>query len=671
MQKILTQAILIAAILIVLPSILWAGGASEESADRGQYLAGQGKIIPAEEIKIDSYISQIDYRYPDPEGDLAVNLYTGHRQVSTDGQEQIVQIGIQGRRARFEDLPPMNLAFVFDRSGSMSAPHKIQWVKEAFEIFIRRLRDCDTVSVVAFAEAAEVLLPATRLDRVSSRKELIEKIRAIKPEGESDLKSGLLEAYRQVETHFDSGFVNRIIFVSDGLGSPGDMLATAGRYKERGINVSTVGVGSEFNSDLMHDLATKSGGSSRFMSNRTKIREVFGTDLDRMVVPVARELEMEIEFLQDVKIHQTWGYDHSVVGSRISYYLATLHHRDYETILIWVTIPPGAIPGKREFARFSLSYRDMSGRPHSSGPHTIELKYADLTSSRSGFSNSMVLKAGTMLHVAQGLKNIGTLYHSCEADNRRRNSISGSAWRNRGVEKNTLYDEVVQREIEELQKTIQAKKQRCLDLSVSLKREIHNAHMRLQEEIFKDELAIFEMYIKKLGRELSVPEAVVSRLLEETEIAPDTVTASVRNRISDLVEELMLDLETKSGPIAFSGFAQREGESSPLGRLIDDMTRQALARIPSLSVIPYGSLESHLREKDLTRLDLTDTSVALKTAERLKVDYILTGSIIEMPSSVVLFARILNRKTEAVDSVAQLILPLNDEVRALLHRLHR
>jgi TolB-like protein len=101
------------------------------------------------------------------------------------------------------------------------------------------------------------------------------------------------------------------------------------------------------------------------------------------------------------------------------------------------------------------------------------------------------------------------------------------------------------------------------------------------------------------------------------------------------------------------------------------MTRQALARIPSLSVIPYGSLESHLREKDLTRLDLTDTSVALKTAERLKVDYILTGSIIEMPSSVVLFARILNRKTEAVDSVAQLILPLNDEVRALLHRLHR
>jgi len=671
MQKVLSTVILIAAILISLPATLWSGGASEESADRGQYLAGQGQIIPSEEIKIDSYISQIDYRYPDPEGDLGGNLYTGHRQVSTDGQEEIVQIGIQGKRASFEDLPPMNLAFVFDRSGSMSATHKIQWVKEAFEIFIRRLRDGDTVSVVAFAEEAEVLLPATRLDGVNSRKELIEKIRAIKPEGESDLKSGLLEAYRQVEAHFDSGFVNRILFVSDGLGSTGDILATVARYKERGINISTIGVGSEFNSDLMHDLAIKSGGSSRFMSNRNKICEIFGTDLDRMVVPVARELEMKIEFLQDVMIRQTWGYDHSVLDNRISYYLATLHHRDYESILIWVTIPPGAKPGKRDFARFSLSYRDMSGRPHSSGPHVINLKYAELTSSRSGFSNSMVLKAGTMLHVAQGLKNIGTLYYSCEEDNGKRNSISQSSWRHRGVEQSTQYDEVVQREIEELQKSIQAKKQRCLDLSVSLKREIHNSHMRLEEEIFKEELAIFEMYIKKLGRELSVPEAVVSRLLKQTEIPPDMVSGSARNRISDLVEELILDLETKSGSIAFSGFTQREKESTSLGRLIDDMTRQALARIQSLSVIPHGSLIAYLQAKDLTRLDLTDTSIALKTAANLKVDYILTGSVIEMPSSVVLFARVLNSKTEAVESVAQLILPLNNEVRALLNPVRR
>jgi len=76
--------------------------------------------------------------------------------------------------------------------------------------------------------------------------------------------------------------------------------------------------------------------------------------------------------------------------------------------------------------------------------------------------------------------------------------------------------------------------------------------------------------------------------------------------------------------------------------------------------------ESFLKEKNLSYSDLMDTGVAIKTATELKADYIMTGLIIEMPASVILFARILNGKTGAVYSVAQLILPLNEQVRMLL-----
>ena len=278
----------------------------------------------------------------------------------------------------------------------------------------------------------------------------------------------------------------------------------------------------------------------------------------------------------------------------------------------------------------------------------------------------MVLKAGTMLHVAQGLKNIGTLYYSCVKDNQRRNSISGASWQNRDAETYTQYERTIQSELDEIQKSIKAKKQRCLDLSVSFKREIHNAHLRLEEALFKDELAIFEMYIKKLGGELGVQATDIARLLEETEVPADRVTASLQKRITDLVEELVLDLEAKSGSIAFSGFMPKEGGSSPLARLVDQETKEALRQLPKLSMVSSVSLESHLRDKDLSLSDLTDTAVALKTARSLGLDYFMTGSIIEMPSSVVLFARVLNSKTEGVESVAQLILPLDDEVRSML-----
>lgn len=139
------KRVFIIAILIILPLSIWAGGSKEESADRGKYVAGQERIISPDELNIDSYISQINYQYPDPERDLSVTLYAGHRQVSIHGQEEVIQIGIQGKRENFEDLPPMNLAFVFDKSGSMSGKDKIEWVKEAFKIFIYRLRERDTV----------------------------------------------------------------------------------------------------------------------------------------------------------------------------------------------------------------------------------------------------------------------------------------------------------------------------------------------------------------------------------------------------------------------------------------------------------------------------------------------------------------------------------------------
>ena len=106
----------------------YGSGSAEAAAaagGRAEYLAGLGVIVRPEEVHIDSCIASVDYLYPDPDGDFGAYLYTGHRQVSAQGQAELIHIGIQGKRHGYEELPPMNLAFVIDRSGSMAARHKM------------------------------------------------------------------------------------------------------------------------------------------------------------------------------------------------------------------------------------------------------------------------------------------------------------------------------------------------------------------------------------------------------------------------------------------------------------------------------------------------------------------------------------------------------------------
>jgi hypothetical protein len=104
---------------------------ASDSATRGNYLSGLGYIVQPQEIRIDSYIAQIDYNYPVPDRD-AINVIT-----ATDFKNDtaFIQIGLKGRKIAFSALPPLNIAFVIDKSGSMTEQDKMDWVKDSFRVF--------------------------------------------------------------------------------------------------------------------------------------------------------------------------------------------------------------------------------------------------------------------------------------------------------------------------------------------------------------------------------------------------------------------------------------------------------------------------------------------------------------------------------------------------------
>ena len=249
-------------LLLIVPAAVRAGGQQEAaSADRAKYVVEQGRIVVPDEIQIDSYISSINYMYPDPSGDLGISLYTGHKQISNTGQQELIQIGIQGKRRKFENLPAMNLAFVIDASGSMSDKHKIEWAKKAFDLFIERLRPQDTLSVVTFSAKPKLILRATKLAAIGDRQQLKQKVHTVLAEGKSNLTAGLVAGYEQVLSFYRQDHVNRVLFISDGLGDSAGILDAAQRYKRKGISVSTIGVGMGVDLNLLIELSKKGGGA--------------------------------------------------------------------------------------------------------------------------------------------------------------------------------------------------------------------------------------------------------------------------------------------------------------------------------------------------------------------------------------------------------------------------
>jgi Ca-activated chloride channel family protein len=226
-------------------------------------------------------------------------------------REVIVQIELEARKPDRGRRVPMNLAVVLDRSGSMAGA-KIEKARQAASVAVDQLADDDLFSLVIYDNETELLVPPERVGSERHRDELKARIDRIQPGGGTALHAGVTLGAKQLRKNLDRERVNRAILLSDGIANVGpsrtsDLVALGRNLREEGIAVTTIGLGDDYNEDLMTALAEASSANYYYVKDAEKLPGIFSEELGVARSLLARGVTVRITVPNGVRLKEIIG----------------------------------------------------------------------------------------------------------------------------------------------------------------------------------------------------------------------------------------------------------------------------------------------------------------------------------------------------------------------------
>ncbi|MBI2813043.1 MAG: VWA domain-containing protein [Opitutae bacterium] len=196
--------------------------------------------------------------------------------------------------------PPLNIALVLDRSRSMAEDKKFGYALDAAREVVANLSDRDVVSLVAFNERVLVLSPA---GRAVNKPFLFHRFEEITPEGYTDLSAGLLEGIAQVNSQSGAGQIRQVFLLTDGKANRGvtklaSLRKIADKARAKGVGLSTLGVGADFDEKLLTELASAGGGRYAYVRSPEQIPDAFKAELHGLLEVAAQNARLEIAIEQ-------------------------------------------------------------------------------------------------------------------------------------------------------------------------------------------------------------------------------------------------------------------------------------------------------------------------------------------------------------------------------------
>jgi Ca-activated chloride channel homolog len=282
-------------------------------------MINQNQLPQPDAVRIEEMINYFSYNYSKPTNDQPFSITTEYTDCPWNEKHQLIHIGLQGKQIELDNLPANNLVFLLDVSGSMNSADKLPLLKSGLRLLVDQMRPQDKVSIVVYAGAAGIVLPATFGEHKDRIYDALEKLEA---GGSTAGGEGILLAYKTAKNNFMSNGNNRIILATDGdfnvgVSSDGELTRLIEKQREDGVFLSVLGFGSgNYKDSKMEQLADKGNGNYAYIDNILEAKKVLVKEMGGTLLTIAKDVKLQIEFNPaKVKAYRLVGYENRLLNN--------------------------------------------------------------------------------------------------------------------------------------------------------------------------------------------------------------------------------------------------------------------------------------------------------------------------------------------------------------------
>jgi len=276
-----------------------------------------GQRPPRDAVRIEEMVNYFTYDYPDPSGAQPFSVTTEVAGCPWNERHRLLLVGLQGRRMKTADLPPNNLVFLIDVSGSMFEPNKLPLVKQGLELLVNQLRPKDRVAIVVYAGNAGLVLPSTP---GSNKGAILSAIQGLEAGGSTAGGAGIKLAYEVAKENFLDGGNNRVILATDGdfnvgASSDGELEQLIESKRNDRIFLTVLGFGTgNVKDSKMELLADKGNGNYAYVDSLAEARKVLVSEMGATLFTIAKDVKLQIEFNPSkVAAYRLIGYENRIL----------------------------------------------------------------------------------------------------------------------------------------------------------------------------------------------------------------------------------------------------------------------------------------------------------------------------------------------------------------------
>jgi Ca-activated chloride channel family protein len=277
-----------------------------------------GQRVPKDAVRIEELINYFDYEYPDPTDTHPFSVTTELGACPWAPDHRLLMVGLQAKRLDTSALPPRNLVFLIDVSGSMATPTKLPLVKAALAMLVGHLGERDRVAIVVYAGASGLVLPSTP---ASDRSRILAAIADLSPGGSTNGAAGIELAYQIARANFTNEGVNRVVLATDGdfnvgVTDRGSLLRLIEEKRKEGVALTVLGFGmGNLKDATLEQLADKGNGNYAYIDTLSEAQKVLVTEAGGTLVTVAKDVKLQLEFNpRHVAAFRLIGYENRVLA---------------------------------------------------------------------------------------------------------------------------------------------------------------------------------------------------------------------------------------------------------------------------------------------------------------------------------------------------------------------